>query len=81
MTGPVEMKFCGARSILLPLREKVAAKGRRMRGLSEQSVGHRMEAERAFDPSSVSFADTFSRKGRRIAYGRQICMPGFGEGP
>jgi hypothetical protein len=28
----------------------------------------RVKAESAFDPSSVSFADTFSHKGRRAAF-------------
>jgi hypothetical protein len=39
------------------LRERVAAEGGRVRGRAGVP-------DRLFDPSSVSFADTFSRKGR-----------------
>jgi hypothetical protein len=51
---------------LLPLREKVASEGGRMRGrapLPDSPLFDNLEVLR--DPSSVGFADTFSRKGRR----------------
>jgi hypothetical protein len=52
---------------LLPLREKVARAAGRMRGRAGLSAFFRttLSPKGPRDPSSVSFADTFSRKGRR----------------
>ncbi len=52
---------------LLPLREKVAPAGGRMRGRAGLSAFFHMtpSPKGPRDPSSVGFADTFSRKGRR----------------
>jgi hypothetical protein len=53
--------------ILLPLREKVARAAGRTRGRAGSSAFFRqtLSPMGLRDPSSVSFADTFSRKGRR----------------
>src|SRR5260221_13584382 len=55
-----------AKGVLLPLREKVAPEGGRMRG-REAFVTSPSQADPhdQRDPSSVGFADTFSCKGRR----------------
>ena len=50
---------------LLPLREKVASEGGRMRGCASLSAAPVHNRPTLIDPSSVGFADTFSRKGRR----------------
>jgi hypothetical protein len=52
---------------LLPLREKVARAAGRMRGRAGLSTffGTTLSPKGSCDPSSVGFADTFSRKGRR----------------
>jgi hypothetical protein len=53
---------------LLPLREKVAREAGRMRGLSTPSdLASQLSQPAPRDPSSVGFADTFSRKGRRTS--------------
>ena len=52
---------------LLPLREKVACEAGRMRGFTAHSAKDPTAARPApIDPSSVGFADTFSRKGTGI---------------
>ncbi len=51
--------------VLLPLREKVAAEGGRMRGCPDLSATPVQNRPTSIDPSSVGFADTFSLKGRR----------------
>jgi hypothetical protein len=53
--------------ILLPLREEVAREAGRTRGLAGLSAFFRstLSPKGPREPSSVGFADTFSRKGRR----------------
>ena len=51
--------------ILVPLREKAASERGRMRGRADLSERWSDNLRILRDPSSVSFADTFSRKGRR----------------
>jgi len=57
--------------------EKVAPEGGRMRGRKgrEDQRGGMKAGGRPVDPSSVSSADTFSRKGRRTLDGVQELNP------